>query len=159
MNDNYREPHILIADDVPRNLQLLGNLLTKEGYKIAAVTKGEQVVPSVEKFDPDLILLDVMMPDKNGFEVCKELQARPEYADIPIIFLTGKAEQEDVIEGLKIGGSDYITKPFNSQELLIRVKTHVELKQSKDRISLQNEQLERVNATKDTLYSVIGHDF
>src|SRR5680860_309561 len=159
MDTKNKEPHILIADDIPKNLQLLGTLLTKAGYKTEAVTKGMQVVPSVEKFNPDLILLDVMMPDKNGFKVCKELQSNPKYADIPVIFLMRNAEQQDVIEGLRVGGSDYITKPFNSRELLMRVKTHVELKRSKDKIIRQKQQLQQAKATKDKLYSVIGHDF
>lgn len=149
---------ILIVDDTPKNLQLLGNLLSKEGYKIAALTEGSKVLESVQKLRPDLILLDVMMPDKNGFEVCMELKRSSELADIPVIFITGKAEEEDIVEGLNIGGADYVTKPFSAQELLARVATHVELKKARDKILEQNKQLQALNKTREKLYSIIGHD-
>lgn len=149
---------VLIVDDIPKNLQLLAKLLDEEGYNIAAVNKGTQVILSAKKFRPDLILLDVMMPDKNGFEVCRELKKEPDLKSIPVVFLTGKAEQKDIVEGLRIGGADYVTKPFNSEELLARVETHVLLKRSKDKILEQNEHLLSLNKTKDKIYSVIGHD-
>lgn len=149
---------ILIVDDIPKNLQLLGNTLRDEGYKIAAVSKPEQVVNSVRKYQPDLILLDVMMPGKNGFEVCEELKADPELNHIPVIFLTAKVEQESVVKGLNLGGADYVTKPFNNQELLARVDTQITLKLSKDKLKEQNEKLNELGLMKDRIYSVIGHD-
>lgn len=156
--EDKSEVLILIVDDVPKNIQLLGKLLSNEGYKIAAVSNGNQVLKSAEKYRPDLILLDVMMPGKDGFEVCEELKAHPDLKGIPVIFLSAKAEQENIVDGLKLGGADYITKPFNSEELLVRVETHVSLKKSRDRIEQQNEELKRLNSAKDKIYSVIGHD-
>ena len=153
-----REGFILIVDDIPKNLQLLGKTLRDEGYQIAAVSRSEQVMESARKYRPDLILLDVMMPGKSGFEVCAELKADPALNHIPIIFLTAKVEEENIIKGLKLGGSDYVTKPFNTQELLARVDTHISLKLSKDLLKKKNEQLEQLNLMKDRIYSVIGHD-
>lgn len=153
-----QEGMILIVDDVPKNLQLLGQALRSEGYDVAAVSSGEQALASAQKYEPDLILLDVMMPGKNGFEVCEELKADPDLEAIPVIFLTALIEQEDIIKGLELGGADYITKPFNTQELFARVKTHLALKQSRDEIERQNRELQTLSATKDRIYSVIGHD-
>jgi two-component system sensor histidine kinase/response regulator len=153
-----KEGFILIVDDIPKNLQLLGKTLRDEGYKIAAVSKSEQVLESARKFQPDLILLDVMMPGKNGFEVCQELKKDRDLRHIPIIFLTAKVEQESVVKGLTMGGADYVTKPFNIQELLARVETHISLKLSKDLLKEKNERLDELNTMKDRIYSVIGHD-
>ncbi|SMO40673.1 two-component system, unclassified family, sensor histidine kinase and response regulator [Gracilimonas mengyeensis] len=153
-----KTPLILIVDDIPKNLQLLGTTLRDEGYKIAALNDPLQVLSSVRNLKPDLILLDVMMPEKDGFEVCKELKGDPDLAEIPVIFLTAKAEQENINFGLELGGADYVTKPFNSSELLARVETHVSLKMAKDQLRKQNNQLEDLIATRDRLYAVIGHD-
>lgn len=157
-NTNTTKGFILIVDDIPKNLQLLGSTLRDQGYKIAAVSKSEQVLDSARKYQPDLILLDVMMPGKNGFEVCEDLKEDPELNHIPVIFLTAKVEQESIIKGLSLGGADYVTKPFNNQELLARVDTHISLKQSKDQLKEQNQKLEELSLMKDRIYSVIGHD-
>lgn len=149
---------ILIVDDIPKNLQVLGQTLCGEDYEVAAVSSGEQVVSSARKYQPDLILLDIMMPGKDGFEVCRELKQDEELNAIPVIFLTAKVDQQSINKGLKLGGADYITKPFNTQELLARVQTHVELKRSRDQIKAKNEELEKLNETKDNIYSIIGHD-
>ncbi|WP_421774992.1 hybrid sensor histidine kinase/response regulator [Gracilimonas sp.] len=157
-NTNTTKGFILIVDDIPKNLQLLGSTLRDQGYKIAAVSKSEQVLDSARKYQPDLILLDVMMPGKNGFEVCEDLKEDPELNHIPVIFLTAKVEQESIIKGLSLGGADYVTKPFNNQELLARVDTHISLKLSKDQLTEQNQKLEELSLMKDRIYSVIGHD-
>lgn len=149
---------ILIVDDVPKNIQLLGKTLDDKGYQVAAVTKGDQVVRTAKKHTPDLILLDIMMPEKSGFEVCKELKADDELSEIPVIFLTARSEEEDIIKGLNLGGADYVTKPFNSGELLARIDTHLTLKKARDRILQQQEELQRLSETKDKLYSIIAHD-
>jgi two-component system sensor histidine kinase/response regulator len=149
---------ILIVDDVPKNIQLLGKILDNKGYQIVAVTKGDQVVKAAKKHTPDLILLDIMMPEKSGFEVCKELKADDELSEIPVIFLTARSEEEDIIKGLKLGGADYVTKPFNSGELLARIDTHLSLKEARDRIVQQQQELQELSETKDKLYSIIAHD-
>lgn len=146
-----KRPLILIVDDVPKNLQVLGSILKEQPVDIAVATNGLQALKIVEGILPDLILLDVMMPELDGFETCKRLKADPRTLDIPVIFLTARTETEDVINGLKLGAVDYVTKPFNSAELLTRVHTHLDLKLSKDA-------LREANATKDQFMSIIAHD-
>ncbi|MBO6586874.1 MAG: hybrid sensor histidine kinase/response regulator [Gracilimonas sp.] len=157
-SSNSSKGFVLIVDDISKNLQLLGTTLREAGYKVAAVSKSEQVLDSALKYRPDLILLDVMMPGKSGFEVCEELKAHSDLKHIPVIFLTAKVEQESIVNGLNLGGSDYVTKPFNTQELLARVDTHISLKLSKDKLKEQNEKLNELGLMKDRIYSVIGHD-
>lgn len=120
-------PRVLIVDDTPKNIQLLGTLL-KEDYQINAANNGLKAIEMVEKVPPDLILLDVMMPEMDGHETCRKLKERDAFKDIPIIFLTAMAQPEDIIKGFELGGVDYITKPFNSLELKVRVKTHIDLR-------------------------------
>ena len=171
MNDNFQtlineyKPLILIVDDIPKNLQVLSSILSFEGYQISFASSGSQALNIIETSLPDLILLDIMMPIMDGYEVCKILKSNPRTKDIPIIFLTGKVEAEDIVHGLKIGAVDYITKPFNSAELLSRVHTHIELKLSRDAIVKYNYELEEskkqlleLNASKDKFFSIIAHD-
>ncbi|MBO6794370.1 MAG: hybrid sensor histidine kinase/response regulator [Balneolaceae bacterium] len=153
-----KEGKILIVDDMPANLQLLGMTLREVGYQVVATSKSDQVLISAEKSKPDLILLDVMMPGKNGFQVCEDLKANDELKHIPVIFLTAKVEQENINYGLLVGGVDYIAKPFNNNELLCRVNTHVSLKRSRDEIKKQREELADAVEFKNKIFSVIGHD-
>ena len=119
---------ILIVDDTPKNIQVVSSLLGKEGYSLGFATDGKKALEAVANKEYDLILLDVMMPILDGFETCKVLKSNPLTASIPIIFLTAKVEEESITKGFSLGGVDYITKPFNSSELLARVKTHLKLK-------------------------------
>ncbi len=125
-------PLILLVDDLPQNLVFLGSVLKKEGYEISLATSGAQALEMLEVLQPDLILLDVIMPDMDGLEVCRRLKETPGVRDVPIIFITAKTSSEDVVKGFKLGAVDYITKPFNSTELLARVHTHCELKRIRD---------------------------
>ncbi len=122
------KPLILAVDDKPHNLQFLGKLLSDSGYEVGMAQDGQQALNFVKKSRPDLILLDIMMPDMDGFEVCKKLKADFSVQHIPVIFLTAKSDSNEVVRGFEVGGSDYVTKPFNSPELLARIKTQVELK-------------------------------
>lgn len=122
------KPLILIVDDNPQNLQFLGKLLTENGYGLCIAQSGQEALEFVKNKMPDLILLDVMMPEVDGYEVCRRLKNQQRLKHIPVIFLTAKAETEDIVKGFAVGGVDYVTKPFNSVELLARVKTHVEIK-------------------------------
>lgn len=133
-----RHPHILIVDDNIKNIQVLGQILIKENYQINAAETGLQALEMVKELVPDLILLDVMMPDMDGLETCKRLKASASTKDVPVIFLTAKTETEDIVLGFETGAVDYITKPFNTVELLARVRTHLELKFSKEKIIKQN---------------------
>ncbi len=144
-------PLILIIDDAKHNLQVLGNFLKKANYNITAAANGEQALALIDKDLPDLILLDILMPVMNGFELCKKIKEKPEAKDIPVIFLTALSSVEDIVQGFELGASDYITKPFNRTELLVRVKTHLEFKRNR-------EELKTSNDAKDRFFSIIAHD-
>lgn len=118
---------------------------------MAAAGNGKQALDMIPEARPDLILLDVMMPGLDGFEVCEQLKKDPETKDIPVIFLTARVDTTDVIKGFDLGAVDYVTKPFKGAELLSRIKTHLELK-------FARESLKELNATKDKLFSIIAHD-
>ena len=126
---------ILIVDDYPKNLQILGKMLKQEGYRTSVSQSGKGALTFAQKKQPDLILLDIMMPEMDGLEVCRRLKANFETRHIPVIFLTAKTETESVVSGFNAGGVDYVTKPFNAVELLARVKTQIKLKQAFDEIN------------------------
>ena len=122
MQINPSEYKILIVDDVMSNVLLLKVLLTNEKFQIATAANGTQALQQVEKEKPDLILLDVMMPDMSGFDVATKLKADEKTTDIPIIFLTAKSSENDLLTGFSAGGDDYIPKPFSIQEVIARVR-------------------------------------
>ncbi|MEZ4528807.1 MAG: fused response regulator/phosphatase [Desulfobacterales bacterium] len=126
-----REPCILVADDEPVNLQIMKFIL-KDYCQTVFVTDGADVLEVVRKIRPHLILLDVMMPKMDGFEVCVRLKANPETLDIPVIFLTAKTQAEDIVQGFAVGAVDYVIKPFRREELLARVRTHLRLRETED---------------------------
>ena len=119
---------ILIVDDTPTNLDVISEALNDAGYEIAVATSGERALQQIERRSPDLILLDVMMPGMNGFETCQHLKANPKRCDIPIIFMTALADTDHKVKGFELGAVDYITKPFQEQEVLARVRTHLQLR-------------------------------
>lgn len=125
---------LLIVDDTPQNLQVLGSILRQQGYQLNVAQHGRQALEVAFKTPPDLILLDVMMPEMDGFEACRHLKEDPRTREIPIIFLTAKTGAEDIVQGFELGGVDYVAKPFNPAELLKRVQTHLELKAARERI-------------------------
>jgi two-component system, cell cycle response regulator len=135
---------ILIVDDYPANIKVLGELL-RENYELLVATNGLKAIPIAKEKAPDLILMDVMMPEMDGFSAASAIRKDELTADIPIIFITAKGETEDIVKGFEAGGQDYITKPFNPQELFARVNTHIELKQSKQAIKDYAAELENVN--------------
>lgn len=152
------EYKILIVDDVLSNVLLLKVLLTNENFTIATANNGQQALEQVDKESPDLILLDVMMPDMSGFEVAQRLKENPNTAEIPIIFLTALNSTTDIVQGFQVGANDFISKPFNKEELIIRVSHQVSLVAAKRLILSKTEELERTIAARDKLYSVIAHD-
>ena len=127
MEINPSEYKILIVDDVMSNVLLLKVLLTNEKFAIATANNGRQALEQVDKERPDLLLLDVMMPDLSGFEVAQRLKSNPDTADIPIIFLTALNSTTDIVKGFQAGASDFISKPFNKEELIIRVTHQISL--------------------------------
>jgi CheY-like chemotaxis protein len=138
------KPLILLVDDNLENLQFLGYLL--EGtYRTAIAENGRQALEFVNQYCPDLILLDLLMPEMDGFEVCERLQRDPVTQDIPIIFLTAQGDPENVVKGLQMGAVDYVTKPFQQAELCARVQTHLALKQTRDALQDALNQVKRLS--------------
>ena len=119
---------ILIVDDNPDNRKILGSLLIRNGYEVGAASDGHKALEFIKYEPPDLILLDILMPGIDGFEVCEKLKSDMLTKHIPVIFLTAKTSVEDIVRGFRVGGVDYVTKPFNDEELIARVNTHIEMK-------------------------------
>ncbi len=151
-------PYILIVDDILKNLQVLGTILEEEGFEIAVANNGFEALDIIKNDLPDLILLDITMPDLDGYEVCKRLKAEERTNDIPVIFLTARTESEDIVNGFKIGGVDYITKPFKKEELLSRIKNHLELKFARVKLQQQNQELIQLNIEKNEFLGIATHD-
>lgn len=126
---------ILVVDDVSYNLSVIGSILEEAGYDTTFAASGPQALERLENVIPDLILLDLMMPGMSGLEVCKILKARQEWAELPIIFLTANQDKESLLQAFEEGAVDYITKPFHVPELLARVRLHLELKETRDRLN------------------------
>ena len=141
------DSRILIVDDTKANLDLLDELLNGEGYTVSLAPNGNIALRIASQAVPDLILLDVMMPGLNGFEVCERLQSDPKTADVPVIFITAEDDPRSVLRGFEVGGLDYIKKPFNDREVLARVQTHLKIDQLTRELSARNEELQRANAT------------
>jgi len=148
-----KDPKILIVDDVPDNLNVLCRVLETEGYKIVAAPSGAVAFQVAHQTQPDLILLDVMMPEMDGFETCRRLKGDASTAEIPVIFITAKDEMSSVAKGFEVGGVDYITKPFRHEEIRVRVQTHLtikqlqnELREAKQEIQIRNEELVKAYA-------------
>ncbi|HYV27298.1 MAG TPA: response regulator, partial [Candidatus Eisenbacteria bacterium] len=131
---------ILVVDDISKNLQVVGTMLRKENYRVVPATSGAQALERVRAETPDLILLDLMMPEMDGLEVCRKIKADPLTQRIPVIFLTASNEMEHLVRGFEVGAVDYVTKPFNPPELLARVRTHLELKHARERLREMNEE-------------------
>jgi DNA-binding response OmpR family regulator len=125
---------VLIVDDNPVNIRLLEGILKPRGYETATAASAAAAFTCLETTRPDLILLDIMMPEVNGYDVAKRIKLSLELKDVPIIFLTARAETDDIVAGFEAGGVDYVTKPFNSRELLARIQTHVALKRAREEI-------------------------
>jgi len=134
---------ILIVDDNPKNLQVLGNLLEKQQYNVEYALSGKEALAWVNSEQFDLILLDIMMPGMDGYEVCETIRKDEQYQDIPIIFLTAKTDKESIVKGFELNAQDYVSKPFDTAELLARINTHLELKDSRDKLKDVNQWLEQ----------------
>lgn len=137
---------VLIIDDVADNLQVIGSILMEQNYDVSFARSGEEAIGILENNKFDLILLDILMPVMDGFEVCKKIKEKPEIKNTPIIFLTARSDIDSVVKGFDLGAQDYISKPFKTEELLARVKTQVELKKQREQLEDMNNLLEtRVN--------------
>ena len=149
---------ILLVDDNPTNLGMIFDCLVGFGATVLVAQDGASAFRLIKEDKPDLILLDVMMPGMNGFEVCKQLKEAEGTKDIPIIFMTALSDTANKIKGFELGGVDYITKPVQYGEVLARVRTHITIQNLQQHILEQNEQLRELNASKDTFFSIIAHD-
>lgn len=155
---NWADFKILIVDDVMSNVLLLKILLTKETFQICTANNGTGCIEMAKSEKPDLILLDVMMPDISGFEAASILKKDEETKDIPIIFLTALNTPADLVKGFEVGANDFLTKPFNKEELLMRVRQQISLVDAKRTIVKQNAELRATLMNRDKMYSVIAHD-
>ena len=177
---------ILIVDDTPNNLRLLAGILAEHGYIVRPTISGSRALTAIQAELPDLVLLDIKMPDMDGYAVCKQLKADERTHDIPVIFISALDDVQDKVKGFALGGVDYITKPFQAQEVLARVRMHLTLRSLQIRLEDQNSQLQQeissrrqaeeelqtvnqqlkktnqelveTNASKDTFFSIIAHD-
>ncbi|MEB3883049.1 ATP-binding protein [Lyngbya sp. CCY1209] len=160
-----RNGDILIVDDQPENLQILFEMLTQNGYEVRRVIDGKQALVAASSEPPDLILLDIMMPFLNGYEVCQLLKSQPQTKDIPVFFLSALNSQEEKIKSFKIGGSDYISKPFHVKEVLARIDHQIAIANQKRQLAKQCDQLEEINQKLtrsnrelEQFASVVAHD-
>jgi two-component system, sensor histidine kinase and response regulator len=142
---------ILVIDDQEANIHVLSTMLGQQGFEIIAATDGEDALRRIEARPPDLVLLDVLMPGIDGFEVCRRIREHPEAKHIPIIFLSSADDKDFVVRALGAGGVDYVTKPFHKAELVSRVRTHLALKAARD-------SLRQLAEDKDELLGILAHD-
>jgi len=149
---------ILIIDDMPDNLMLLLELLSGEGFRVLVAQSGQQGIDMAKYAHPDLILLDIMMPEINGFEACRILKADDKTSNIPIIFMTALTEVKSKIQGFELGAADYITKPIQYEEMLARISTHMKLKKATDLLEQRSLELEQRNKDLDTFAQTLTHD-
>jgi two-component system sensor histidine kinase/response regulator len=167
-----RQPNILAVDDTPANLQLLLQILQENGYRMRAVTSGAEALETVRTETPDLILLDITMPEMDGYEVCRRLKADPATAEIPVLFISALAEVEDKVHAFEVGGVDYVSKPFQNAEVAARVRTHLKLRQHEQELQQRERELEEslareqesrareleLERLRDKLTHMIAHD-
>jgi signal transduction histidine kinase len=139
-----QENTILVVDDTPTNLQVLFDLLSEQSYRVAIAKNGETALQRLETFQPNLILLDVMMPGIDGFETCQRLKANPNTRDIPVIFMTALSDSVDKVKGLRLGAVDYITKPIQHEEVLARIQVHLQLRNTTRTLEQRTADLDRV---------------
>jgi DNA-binding response OmpR family regulator len=163
--DGAPKADILGADDTPANLRLLFQMLTEQGYKVRPVPDGQWALRAARSTPPDLVLLDIRMPKMDGYQVCEQLKADEQTRDIPVLFLSALGDKEDKVRAFAVGGPDYITKPFQVEEVLARVRTHLALRALQKELETANERLVRSNAELrarneelDAFVHAVAHD-
>jgi two-component system sensor histidine kinase/response regulator len=156
---------IMVVDDNPGNLALISEYLDRARFQVILEQRSDQAIQQAETHKPDMILLDVVMPKLNGFNLCQRLKANETTKDIPVIFMTALSDKENKIKGFQVGAVDYITKPFQQEEVIARVNTHLTIRKLQQQLEAQNallakqvEQLKELNASKDKFISMISHD-
>lgn len=149
---------ILVVDDTPAHLQMLSTMLKERGHKVRPVPSGKLALQVVRLVQPELILLDTNMPEMNGYEVCQELKADPQLADIPVIFISANTDTLDKVKAFSVGGVDYVTKPFQFDEIEARVETHLKIRRLQASLSESNTQLRTLEQYKTDLTDMLVHD-
>lgn len=144
LNNSFPEPIILVVDDLKQNLKLLNIILESANYQTSLATSGRDALERLKVLTPDLILLDLMMPEMSGLEVCRIIKSHPEYKDIPVIFLTASMEESHLVEAYSLGASDYVTKPFRKPELLARIATQITLRRQAQLIRQLQEEIRQL---------------
>lgn len=158
MKINHSEYKILVVDDVMTNVLLLEVLLNKEGFNVITANDGKSAIDIIAKEKLDLILLDINMPNMNGFDVIREIKKYSQFRDIPVIFLTAMTDTDNIVKGFELGGNDYIIKPFNKEELMARIIHQLSLLAAKRIILKRTYELKQTILARDKMYSVIAHD-
>jgi signal transduction histidine kinase len=151
-------PNILVVDDTLENLRLLANLLGGHGYEVRPVTNGRQAIQAAQHDPPDLILLDVNMPEMDGYEVCERLKTIDVVRDVPVIFLTALTDTADKVRAFDAGAVDYVTKPFQFEEVLARVRTHIALRHAQQELGRNFDRLRALENVRDQLVHMVVHD-
>lgn len=149
---------VMAVDDVPANVMLVNMMLSRAGFNVVKTTDPTEVVTLAKEHQPDLFLLDILMPKMDGYQLAEQLKGDPELALVPIIFLTAYEDKESMVRGFQVGASDYLTKPFEPDILLARVRSQLKLVASRNIIEAQNENLKEIIYGRDKMYSVIAHD-
>lgn len=157
-NIKHSLAEILLVDDTPANLQLLSGMLKEQGYKVRPVPSGKLALQVSKIEPPDLILLDILMPEMNGYEVCEKLKADIRLKDIPVIFISALSETIDKVKAFSVGGVDYVTKPFQFEEVHARVQTHLELRRQKLELQKSYDQLKELGSIRDGMTHMIAYD-
>ncbi len=152
--NNGKKPLITVVDDMIGNLKIVGKILLGVGYEVVMIQDSRKAIEMIEKNPPDLLLLDIMMPFIDGYQICEQVKSNKILKDIPVIFFTAKGETSDLVRGFEVGGVDYIVKPASKEELIARISTHLELKKSKDLIEKQKIEIETLFKEKNQFFDV-----
>jgi two-component system, sensor histidine kinase and response regulator len=155
---NLAGMQILIVDDTPANIDMLRKILETKDFIISIAPSGEVALKLASRFNPDLILMDIMMPGIDGFETCQKLKNDPITKEILVIFLYAKTEKKDVVQGFSVGGVDYIRKPFNAEEVLVRIRTQLQLRLKTKKLEETQGELKRSNEDFQAFTTAISHD-
>ena len=158
VNHDAHAASVLIVEDTIDTLRLLSDLLSEQGYDVRAVTNGRQAIQAVERDPPDLILLDIGLPEMDGYEVCRHLRASERSHDVPVIFITALTDTVDKVQAFEAGGVDYVTKPFQVEEVLARVKTHVALRRARAELADSFTRLRTLEHLRDEMVRMVIHD-
>src|ERR1051326_8982179 len=151
-------PNILVVDDTPANLHLLAGMLKERGYRVRPVLSGPEALEAAQRISPDLILLDINMPEMDGYQVCQRLKTNPKLRDIPVVFISALHETLDKIKAFDAGGVDYLTKPFQIEEVDARVHIHLELRRQQKELQDIYQRLKELEAVRDSLSHMVVHD-